>query len=289
VLACVDELYTTRRDHFVSAWAHVAERLAGASAVVGFDLLNEPNWGTYAVFQFEPDVLAPFYAEIVAAVRSSAPTWIAFAEPSASRNLGFLTQLRDLPFDQVVYAPHSYDAAAESGAGFDPAQRQKLLDYAVEIRGEAGELGAALWIGEYGGMVDRPNIGPYMTAQYDAAGSVAAGAMYWAYDKGGGYSILDADGAERPALLDVIVRPFPTLVAGDPIAYAFVAATSRFTFTYAPDAAATAPTEISIPARVYPNGYTIECAGCAHEVTGDTLVITRAPPTTPATIVLAPQ
>ncbi|MCW5802347.1 MAG: cellulase family glycosylhydrolase [Deltaproteobacteria bacterium] len=291
VMACVDELYMLpeRRNRFIAAWRHVAERLAGAPAVVGFDPLNEPNWGTYPLFQFETDILAPFYGDIVATVREVAPAWVAFAEPSASRNVGFLTQLRELPFDNVVYAPHSYDQAAESGAGFDPAQRQKLLDYARDVAGEAQVLGAALWIGEYGGMVDAPNIGPYMTAQYDAAGSVAAGAMYWAYDKGGGYSILDADGHEKPALMDVIVRPFPTLVAGDPIAYAFDAAASRFTFTYTPDAAVASPTEISVPARVYPDGYTVDCGGCEHAIAGETVVVTRPPAARPATVTLAPR
>ena len=92
--------------------------------------------------------------------------------------------------------------------------------------------------------------------------------MYWAYDKGdGGYSMLDADGSEKPELVGVLVRPYPERVAGEPIAYAFDAATSTFTFEYTPDPSVTAPTEIVVPARVYPNGYTVECGGCATEKT----------------------
>src|SRR5207247_9164568 len=48
VQMCVDELYTSdRRAAFIAAWRHVAERLAGETAIVGFDVLNEPAWGTY--------------------------------------------------------------------------------------------------------------------------------------------------------------------------------------------------------------------------------------------------
>ncbi|HEU0035926.1 MAG TPA: cellulase family glycosylhydrolase [Kofleriaceae bacterium] len=276
VTACVDEFYTRAdlREHFVAAWRHVAERLADEPAVIGFDVLNEPNWGTYPVFDFENDRLVPLYVDVVTAVRQAAPSWVVFAEPSASRNAGIATQLVTLPFDDVVYAPHSYDPDAEAGGGFDETHRQKILDTQRELADEARTLGAALWIGEYGGMADAPGIVPYMTAEYDAAGSVAAGSMYWSYDKGdGGYSMLAADGSEKPELIGVLVRPYPELVAGDPIAYAFDAATSTFTFDYTPDAALDAATEIAIPPRLYPTGYTVECGECAVEQGADRAVI----------------
>src|SRR5262249_52217678 len=44
VEACVDGLYTDGdlRARFTAMWAHVAARLAGSPAVIGFDVLNEP-------------------------------------------------------------------------------------------------------------------------------------------------------------------------------------------------------------------------------------------------------
>ena len=277
VTACVDEFYTRAdlREHFVGAWRHVAQRLADEPAVIGFDPLNEPNWGTYPLFQFENDRLKPLYIDVVRAVRDVAPRWIAFIEPSASRNGGIATKLVALPFEDVVYAPHSYDQEAEAGAGFDETHRQKILDTLGELAGEAETLKAALWIGEYGGMAASPGIVPYMTAQYDAAGSVAAGTMYWSYDKGdGGYSMLDADGTEKPELMGALVRPYPELTAGDPIAYRFDAATRVFTFEYTPDPNHGLPTEISVPPRVYPNGFTVACGGCeAVEAPGVVMIL----------------
>jgi endoglycosylceramidase len=292
VQACVDDLFANpvKRTKFAAMWGHVATRLAAFDTIIGFDILNEPNWGTYPVFDFEVDRLVPFYEEVVAAVRAAAPGWLAFVEPSASRNGGVPTGLVEpLSFADVVYAPHSYDQGAESGGGFDPEHREDILENVAGLAFEARALDAALWIGEYGGNAGAPGIVEYMTAQYDAAGAVAGGTMYWAYDKGdGGYGLLAADGSEKPLLVDTLVRPYPTRVAGTPLSYAFDAASSTFTFVYTPDATVTAPTEIAVPARRYPAGYVVSCGGCSNRITGELLVIDAPGTATPVTVTLAP-
>ena len=286
VMACVDDFYTTAdpQQHFVDAWHHVAARLASEPAVVGFDVLNEPAWGTYPIFQFERDRLGPLYAKVVGSVRSAAPDWVAFLEPGASRNVGIATGfIAPFPFDNVVYAPHSYDSSAESGNGFDPTHRAKILESVGELAGEAQALGAGLWIGEYGGMTSTPGITAYMTAQYDAAGAAAGSTMYWSYSDGD-YGMIGTDGAAKPVLLDVLVRPYPELVSGDPIAYAFDAPSSTFAFSYT--ARGTLPTEIVVPDRVYPRGYDVACGGCTFEVQAGRLVIHTPPTDDPAEITL---
>ncbi len=290
VQACFDDLYTLaeRRQQFIAAWRHVAQRLAHVPGIIGFDALNEPAWGTYPVLKFEHDRLEPFYIDIVAAVRAEAPEWIAFLEPGASRNAGFATSLVKFPFSDVMYAPHSYDANAEGGNGFDPTHRQDVLDNATLLQQEAAALGAGLWIGEYGGDASKPGITDYMTAEYDAAGQVAAGTMYWSYDKSDSYGILAPDGTEKPVLLGVLVRPYPELVAGKPTSYAFDASSSTFTFVYAPDRGAKQPTQLAMPALAYPNNYQVDCGGCTfHQETGE-LVIDKPPAGAMATITVHP-
>ena len=269
--------------HYAAAWRAVAKRLAAYDdVVVGFDMMNEPFCA------FEAAQLQPLYERVVREVRAEAPRWVAFTEPASSRNLGGHTELAHLAYDGVVYAPHSYDRDAESGNGFDPSHRDALLANVKALADEARGLGAALWIGEYGGSADSPGIAAYMTAQYDAAGAVAAGSMYWDYEKGGGYGLLDANGAEQHALTDVITRPFPERVAGDPIAWSFDATTSTFTMSWHPDAHVTAPTIVSVPARVYPNGYDVACGGCASDRAGGELVVKSAPPGDPAVLTVKP-
>ncbi|HEX8714854.1 MAG TPA: cellulase family glycosylhydrolase, partial [Solirubrobacteraceae bacterium] len=117
VTACWDGFWKSSdlQSHYVEAWRRVAARLAGFDHVVGFDVMNEPYWGSYAIPHFEPDLLEPLYEKVVPAVRSQAPGWVAFLEPSSSRNLGGTTELPTPSFPDFAYAPHSYDRNAETG------------------------------------------------------------------------------------------------------------------------------------------------------------------------------
>ena len=292
VTGCYDHFWSSPelRAEYAEAWRRVAERLATYDdVIVGFDPMNEPYWGSFSIGAFEAEVLQPFYEEVVKAVRSERPDWVAFLEPGSSRNLGIPTGLTKFSFGDVVYSPHSYDRDAESGMGFDATRREAVLTNAALLAEEARALGAGLWIGEYGGQADHPGIVDYMTAEYDAFAAVAAGTTYWAYDKGGGYSVLDADGAERPELVGALVRPWPERVAGDPISYSFDPATRTFTLVYRPDRAITAPTIVSVPARVYTSGYAVACGDCASTKSTGRLEITTPSSGESVTVTLTPE
>ncbi len=280
VVACYDGFWSSDEllSHYVEAWRRVAERLADSPAVIGIDPMNEPFWGSEAPSTFEEADLGALYERVVAAARESAPHWVAFLEPSASRNLGISTSLLPFSFPNVVYAPHSYDSLAEGGDGFDPERRQALVDNYPLLRQEADWLDAALWIGEYGGIASDPGIVEYMDAQYDGAGAVAAGTCYWTYTKSDGYGMLDAEGNEKPGLMGALVRPYPERVAGSPVDYRFDEATRVLTFAFEPDADVSAPTEIVVPERVYPGGVEVDCGGCAVEAEPGRVRLLAPPP-----------
>lgn len=289
VIACFDGLWKSRalQARYAAAWRHLAERL-DSGAVVGFDPMNEPFWGSFDVDSFEPKRLAPFYETVVTEVRAARPGWLAFLEPSSSRNLGFPTRLAAFPFPGVVYAPHSYDSEAEAGKGFDVARRQALTANLAKLGEEAKALGAALWVGEYGGNADQPGIGEYMGATYDATGALCAGAMLWHFGRDDGYGLLRPDGSEKALLLDAVVRPYPERVAGEPLDFAWEASTRTFTFRYLADRTSSAATLLSVPARSYPGGYQVDCGGCTFEQTPGQLRITAASGEQPAIVVLRP-
>jgi endoglycosylceramidase len=291
VTACYDHFWQTKsiQEHYAKAWAHLATALEGYDdVVIGFDPMNEPYWGSYSIVNFEADLLKPFYEEVIGAVRRARPGWIAFAEPASSRNLGIPTGLLRFTADNIVYAPHSYDRDAESGKGFDPSRREAILQNLTELGAEAKQLGAGLWIGEYGGVASDPGIAEYMDAQYAGIGAVAGGSSYWAYDKGGGYAVLAEDGSEKAELLAALVRPWPERVAGDPLDYAFDPASRVFTLRYRPDASLRAPTVIAVPDRVYPEGYEVDCGGCEVERAEGSLLLHGAPAGDPAQLTLSP-
>ena len=276
------------QDHYAEAWRRVAKRLDDHDdVIVGFDPMNEPYWGSYGIGSFEADVLSPFYEKVAAAVREVKPRWVAFLEPASSRNLGLPTGLLLPAFPDVVYSPHSYDRDAEGGMGFDPAHRDAVLENAAKLSEEARALGAGLWIGEYGAQTGSPGVTEYMTAEYDGFAAAAAGSTYWSYSKGG-YGVLEEDGSEDVELMSALVRPWPERVAGTPESYGFDEATATFTVTYAPDAAIRLPTEISVPERVYPGGYHVECGGCQLEMDKGVLRITKAPATAKVVVTIRP-
>ncbi|MDB4933369.1 MAG: Endoglycoceramidase [Labilithrix sp.] len=286
--ACFDGLWTDGdlRGHLVEAWRRVALKLARHDNVIGFDPLNEPFWGTYPILSFEADRLAPFYMEVTRAVRAAAPSWLLFAEPSSSRNLGFGSSFPKLPVDGVVYAPHAYDNAAESGSGFDPSHRDAMIQKVADMRSEGDAMGAALFLGEYGGSADLPGIAAYMSAMFDAAGAAAASSTYWAYDKDSGYAILNKDGTEKKELVDALTRPYPERVAGRLVSYGFDANTRTATIMWETDASVDAPTEIVVPARVYPAGVVVECGGCAVEEIPGLVRLRSVPEGSPATVTI---
>ena len=290
--ACFDTLWTNAdvRGHLVEAWRRLAARLAKYDNIVGFDPINEPFWGTYPFSAFEADRLAPFYAEVTQAVRSVAPGWLVFAEPSASRNLGFTSGFPKLPFEGVVYAPHAYDPSAESGSGFDPDHRLSMLEKISDMRGEADAMGASLFLGEYGGNPSQPGITAYMTAAYDGAGAVGASTMYWAYDKGDdGYGLLRADGSEKKELADVLTRPYPQRVAGRLLSYGFDPNMHTATIRWEPDVTVDTPTEIVVPVRSFPAGATVECGGCKVLEAPGLVRLLTSPPGNPIVVTLRPR
>lgn len=291
VTGCYDHFWESAdlEAHYVEAWRRVAERLAGFDdTIVGVDVMNEPYWGSYPITAFEADRLEPLYEAVIAAVRAERPHWVAFLEPASSRNLGVATGLVPFSFGSVVYSPHSYDRDAESGKGFDPTHAAAVAANAKALAKEAQGLGAALWVGEYGGVASAPGIADYMDAEYAAIGAVAGGSSYWEYGADDGYGVLASDGSEKKELLDALVRPAPERVAGDIESWSFDAAKRTFTLRYRPDRAIHAPTTIFVPARAYPNGHHVDCGGCTWSEAGGQIAITEPAAGDAATITISP-
>ncbi|MBL8611885.1 MAG: cellulase family glycosylhydrolase [Myxococcales bacterium] len=262
VAACVDEL-TTKEETvaaFAAAWAHLAERLVSHPNVIGFDVLNEPHWGSFNLLAFEAERLQPFYERVVAAVRKVAPKWLVFMEPGASRNLGTATRLVKPSFDRVVYAPHSYDRDAEQNKPFDLARRQAVLDNMRALAQEAKDLGAALVVGEYGTPSSLAGAADYMAAEYDAMGEVGAGGTYWAWDRGPGYSLLDEQGRDKP-IVESVALPFPDRVEGAGLRWRWDRGAKVLSIELTPRG--DGRLDVITPARLFPRGAAVDCGGCA--------------------------
>jgi endoglycosylceramidase len=288
VRACYDHFWQSAelQDHYAEAWRRVAKRLASYDNVVGFDIMNEPFFGTHLPTTFERDRLMPLYEKVVGVVRSEAPGWIAFVEPSSTRNYTGINGLPKPTFANYMFAPHSYDPMSELGVAFDNSRRAKVIDNVNTLWQEAKALGGGLWIGEYGGTATLPGIADYMNANYDGMGAVAASSAYWDYS--GSYGFIGDDGNEQTTITDAVVRPYPEAIAGTPVKWTFDPSTKAFSMTYHADQSTSGPTVISVPARVYPNGHQVLCAGCIAATVGAYVVVTAPPSGDPAVITVRP-
>lgn len=278
LVACVDRFWSDAelKRHYIEAWCCLARRFADHPAVVGFDLMNEPFWGTTEVTHFEREVLTTFYECLVREVRQHAPGWLAFVEPSASRNLGVPCALSRPGFDNLVYAPHAYDLGAEAGHGFQLERRGDLLENLAALGREARQLGAPLCIGEYGGNAKHPGIFEYMDTQYTGIANVLGSSMLWAYDRDDGYGLLDSAGREKPELLAAVLRPYPEFVAGTPLRIRFDARERSFEFAWQGNDRSGGVTEVSVPRACYPDGYHAELRGAELETRATRVLIRGA-------------
>jgi endoglycosylceramidase len=272
VQACFDGFWGSDalQARYAAAWTHVAARFADHPAVIGFDVMNEPHWGSAEVGAFEAGPYTALIERVVAEVRAEAPEWIVFVEPSAGRNLGIAPNIGPFAFEDLVYAPHSYDSQAESGEGFDEARRDAVLEHVAALRAEADALGAALWVGEYGGTSGSPGIAAYADAELDAFDAQLAGAMWWSYDADGGYGLLDADSNPKEALLDAVLRPAPSRIAGEPASWSWDG--TSFELAWEGDGVS----EIAVPPRS--GAPAISCEGCSATAEGPIVTVESAGP-----------
>lgn len=277
IIACYDGFWASRNDlqpHLIEAWRRLAVALKDVDGFIGFDPMNEPYWGSLGFDIFEEKRLHPFYRNVIAAVRESKPSALAFIEPASSRNLGLASKLPRFEEPNLVYAPHAYDPDAESGLGFNPARREAIALNIAGLREEADALGAALVIGEYGGMANNPGISEYMDAVYSATGATRAGAMYWDFGMNDSYALLAADGGVKPALHEAVLRPYPERTAGTPGVFSFDTATRVFRYQWT--AAASGTTLISVPEGTWPGGFSATCTGCTAELAAPGVKVTAA-------------
>ena len=65
-------------------------------------------------------------------------------------------------------------------------------------------------------------------------------------------------------MVSPLVRPYPRAVAGTISSYQWSPEQGRFELFYAHDALITAPTELAVPSRLFPQGFTLTVSDATH-------------------------
>ncbi|MEA2429787.1 MAG: endoglycosylceramidase [Thermoleophilaceae bacterium] len=278
------------QDRYAAAWRHVADRFRNNRYVLGYDLLNEPWPGTAWQQCAQPagcpefdSRLSAFVQRVRTAIRTVDPSSLVWYEPNVLFNNGADTNLANFGDKNAGMSFHDYCLTAnEGGSGYSEAcqQSDSLVFQNAEKRSAA--TGDALLLTEFGATDDRGSLlGPLALADQNMMSW-----QEWHYcgcndptTTGAGDKqaiVLDpkkppTGGNLKTSTLDAVSRPYPRLIAGRPDAWAFDPDTHKFTFGYDPrqrvDGSAPfgfgAQSEVAIPARQYPDGYTADVRGGA--------------------------
>jgi endoglycosylceramidase len=252
-------------DHFFDVWRAVGAYYRRNRVVAGFNFLNEPI-DVVTPAGFEAEKLHPTYRLWAAILRDERAEQMLVIEPPVSRNIG--VPANPEPFGpNVVYAPHLYtQTGGLPNLKYDGERATTDADYALAAQ-EAAAYGAVLWVGEYGGNTDAA--GGFLAAtelallhQLDAQDARRVGGAVWAYfPTDNTFSLVDAAGNEKGALVDILARPYPQSTAGIPVALHFDPDTRALTYTFAEDPSRRIPdpTVLFVPfARHYPDGVIVE-------------------------------
>jgi endoglycosylceramidase len=257
------------REHFLDAWAHVAERFADHPAVIGYDILNEPvfaNGDLMATLAIQAEAaagnfhnanLTAFSQQAIDAIRAADDdAWI-MVEPTSLVNAfpypGDLVaaDLHD-PRDgqpRLVYAPHLYEPAVHDGKGYAPDSPYvaQWEDYRVE---EGAAFDAGVFIGEFGGGADNERMDEYLADVLAMADRNMLGWAQWSWDPpedpDGSWSPVTQAG-ELTANGERLARVQPRAIAGVPESFTWDPATHVFRMTWTERDGVEGPTELGVP------------------------------------------
>lgn len=263
-------------DHFVEAWRAVATYYRDSPTVVAFDLFNEPlDAGDLrtkpleqVAMEFEHNTLFPFYRRLAAELRAVGAEQTLMVEPASPRNLGNRAHPEPVGDDNVIYSPHIY-LGADIG-GYTGTQEELSAQYEQGMV-EAAEMNAPLWVGEWGG--GDPTFYAYSLRAED---QFLIGGGVWGYFPSGN-ELVNAEGRENEALVDVLVHPYPIQTAGLPVSLSWDRSTKTFDYVWREDPTAKIPdpTILFVPlARHYEGRFKITTSpGESVTVEGDRVII----------------
>jgi endoglycosylceramidase len=272
-------------DSYAAAWEQIASAFSGNSAVVGYDIMNEPFAGSSwlptllgSTF-FGEQQLAPMYNQVAAAIRAVDPTTALIVEPANPATseimaiLGFPVSLGKIYDSNVILAFHDYCAgSATSGICGWLASQQAKTAYAY---GKAHNM--AVIMDEFGAS----DASYDLNAETGAANAFQMSWAEWAYSGSGD---ITTSGSLKPeslvydpkvaptgdnvnaVTLANLAAPYPQTVSGTPKAWSWKSGT--FTFSYSTEKvdgsgsfADGSQTVISVPQVEFPNGYQVSVTG----------------------------
>jgi len=252
-----DELKT----HFTNSWVHVAKRFMDSENIIGYEILNEPFFGTFLPWRFEKIYLKDFYCDVINKVRSVDINHYIFYEPEIMTSAGLKSFLPKIDSEKLVYAPHFYQTSVHEGVPYLGLIR--CVKRTLDMRNTEAEHANVPWLlGEFGVAKNLSGGTLYLEKILHLLNLHTASWTYWAYDYDtqDEFGIINETGCENKQL-GLLVYPYPQKIAGDPISFNYEYTSKILTVDFYENTSVNGPSEISIVQnRTYPNGFSISCS-----------------------------
>jgi endoglycosylceramidase len=254
---------------FADMFMHVATRWAQHPAVIGFELLNEPDTGNIE--------LDAFHRRIGEAVRAAAPDKLVFFEPPTLRNFTDFIQLSKEPFpiSGGVYSPHVYTFVFSlDPTRFNNATAAELEPSVQAAREEANAWQAPLFVGEFGvGPTDDAQHNLWMHTEMQLHDRYFASNAFWVWKEisQASWGLYDYDAStdtwtERPVMINWLSRVHVARIAGTPRSVESSEIGDAIRVELEPGTAVSAPHLVYIPER-YATTTQVTCDGASVPVT----------------------
>lgn len=195
--------------HLVQTWARLAAEFKDEPAVVGYDLLNEPNPGLRDPFT-AADQIGRFYQRAIAAIRQAETggfQHLVIFEPSALWSaFGFdaLPPRHYLADPLVVFSPHLYSQSINVSNEFPS------IEDGFRIASKAADwYGAPLWTGEWGWFGEPEDQAGDVGRFVDAMNTHRIGGAWWSWTQACGdpHAVKDGNTAKPQGNLNRIDCP----------------------------------------------------------------------------------
>lgn len=253
-------------DHFAEGWRRIAHAFESRPGLLGYDFFNEPwpgiVWATCASplgclpGGFDQTLLTAFNRKLTTAIRAEDPDHLIFYEPNLLFDYGAQTQVGDVGDAGAGFSFHNYCLAYAVPGGFDSVELCGVNEELVfdNADAHADRSGDALLLTEL------PFGTPSVRRQVELADRHMVSWQNWDY-----YGDIAHEPGVRP--WNLLIRPYPQLIAGTPIGWSFDRRSRLFELSYStqrPDGQVFDGhplTQVELPPLHYPRGYTAEVSG----------------------------
>lgn len=243
------------QDAFAAMWRTMVERFRDHPAVLGFEIINEPGWGSRDVDAFKEQILEPFHTRIAGMINELAPEHLVLHGSCGIDALGPISYWGHPKGQNLMFAPHLYDPGLIAGHAWSGQEPDPAFEGFAAFHERSGH---PVLLGEFG--VGRTATGgePWFDRVMALLDEHRMHATLWEYSineelwNGEDLSVVAPDGVERP-MLDLYVRPFLRAVAGTDIRFAWDRAAGTGTASWV---CGEGVSELALPERRFPDGPT---------------------------------